>query len=72
MKFGHFYASSYIVIFSSAHVENKDVPISWSAAHLMQISLVSAPSLDSSWSVVWHTKDAPKCLTYVHLRPQEL
>ena len=33
----------------------EDVPITWSRPNLMRISLVSAPSLDSSGSAVRHT-----------------
>ena len=36
----------------------EDVPITWSRPHLKRISLVSAPSLDSSGSVVRHTNAA--------------
>ena len=35
-------------------LHRRNVPITWLGVHLIQISLVSAPSLDSSGSVVRH------------------
>ena len=43
----------------------EDVPIHWSALHLMRISFVSAPSLDSSGSVVRHTNAPFSCTSAV-------
>ena len=47
----HLSSRLYVLITRQA----EDVPITWSRPHLMRISLVSAPSLDSSGSVVRHT-----------------